>query len=84
MKPKKVGVYLFLILVVYAVALFYVVGLCGSLIGAAINYFKHGVWTFDGNDFLVSLRFALVYGLGGGTGVWIFSKIDEVKRKRKG
>ncbi|WLG52312.1 hypothetical protein [Pseudomonas sp. FP1742] len=83
MKPKKVGVYLFFILVIYAVALFYVVGLCGGLIGATINYLKHGVWIFGGNDFLVSLRFALVYGVWGGAGVWIFSKIEEVKRKRK-
>ncbi|WP_130907157.1 hypothetical protein [Pseudomonas sp. Sample_16] len=83
MKPKKVGLHLFLMLIVYATALFYVVGLCGSLIGAAINYYKSGAWTFDGDDFLVSLRFALVYGAWGGAGVWGLSKIEDVKKKRK-
>ncbi|UZE07766.1 hypothetical protein [Pseudomonas corrugata] len=83
MKPKKVGVYLLVVLILYAMVLFYVVGLSGSLFGALINYFKHGVWVFDENDLLVSLRFSLVYGVWGGVGVWVFSKIEDRKKKRK-
>ena len=84
MKPKSVGLYLFFILVVYSVLLFYLVGLCGGLIGAIINYLKRDVWVFNGEGFFVSLRFSLVYGVGAAIGVWVFSKIEEIKRKRKG
>lgn len=83
MKPKKVGFYLFFVLVVYAVMLFYVVGLCGGVIGATINYFKHGIWTFNGDDFLVSLKFALVYGVWGGQVFGFFQKLKRLRENEK-
>ncbi|EJZ58759.1 hypothetical protein I1A_003090 [Pseudomonas fluorescens R124] len=83
MTPIKVTFRLYPVLVLKALVFFYLVGLLGSLIGGVIIYCKHGVWDFSGEDLLVSLRFSLVYGFFGGSGIWIFAKMEEIKRRKK-
>ncbi|WLH37896.1 hypothetical protein PSH79_11550 [Pseudomonas sp. FP2196] len=83
MNSIKVTLRLYPVLVLRAVVFFYLVGLLGSLIGGVIIYCKHGVWDFSGDDLLISLRFSLVYGFFGGSGMWLFAKMEEIKRRKK-
>ncbi|WP_210558781.1 MULTISPECIES: hypothetical protein [unclassified Pseudomonas] len=83
MTPIKVKFRLYPVLVLKAAVFFYLVGLLGSLIGAVIIYCKLGVWGFSGEDLLISLRFSLIYGFFGGSGIWIFAKMEEIKRRKK-
>jgi hypothetical protein len=85
MKPKSVGVYLLVVLLVYFVVAFFVLGLIGNLIVSIIGFFKFEVWRFDGSNIRGALWVGLTYGVPVGVGIWVLSKIKEVKsRKHKG
>jgi hypothetical protein len=83
MKPKKVGVVLFVFLLFYCLLLFFVVAVVGNAMGIVFNYHKNGIWGFNVDAVLTSLKGVVVYGVFGAVGVWIFAKIDEYKRKQK-
>ncbi|WP_143492121.1 hypothetical protein [Pseudomonas sp. B28(2017)] len=83
MKPKTVGFNLFVLLALYSFSLFLVVGVCAVFFGASVNYFKHDVWTFSGEDITKILKMASIYGFFAAVGIWIKSKINERKKNKE-
>ncbi|ROM33104.1 hypothetical protein BK648_27745 [Pseudomonas poae] len=85
MKPKSVGFYLLVVLLVYFVVAFFVLGIIGNLIVSIIGFLKFEVWRFDGSNVRGALRVGLTCGVPMGVGIWALSKIKDVKsRKHKG
>ena len=83
MNPMKATFRLYLAVVSRAVVFFYLLGLLGNLIGALYIFGKDGVWYFQSDALFVALRFSLIYGFFTGSGLWIFAKMEEIKRRKK-
>lgn len=83
MKPKKVGIRLYFLLLFCCVLLFLIAGGCGMIIGAFAHYSKTGVWVFNGGFVLGVLKGAIIYGGVGATFLWVKAKMGEQKKNLK-
>lgn len=83
MKLERVGFFLMAVLLVYSVLFFLGVGVLGHLVGSIIGYYKFGYWVFGWEEIHKSILVGLSCGVPVALGIWVESKVAEVKKKRR-
>ncbi|HEK1688416.1 TPA: hypothetical protein SMR42_004817 [Pseudomonas putida] len=82
MKLERAGFFLMAVLLVYSVLLFFGVGMVGHLVGSIIGYYKFDFWVFGWKEIHKSILVGLSCGVPVALGIWVKSKVAEVKKKR--
>ncbi|MFV3316850.1 hypothetical protein [Pseudomonas sp. NY15374] len=81
-KLERVGFLLMVVLLVYSVLFFLGVGVLGHLVGSIIGYYKFDYWAFGWKEIHKSILVGLSCGVPVALGIWVESKVAEVKKKR--
>lgn len=56
----------------------------GELIVLVVGYFKFETWRFDYSNVEASLLIGASYGVPVAIGIWVLSKIKDIKNKKGG
>ncbi|WP_455864295.1 hypothetical protein [Pantoea agglomerans] len=76
---KKPTIQIFLLSILYGTVLFFLIGIIIRLI---INFIYLKNFSLDGHDVFKTGVMSLIAGVAGGSGSWIFAKIDERKNRK--
>lgn len=75
-KPKS-RFQAFILLLIYLIFLFFLVGVIAKFMGASINYYKAGVWQFGWSDISDLFPGTFAYAVPVGIGVWVLSWLKD-------
>lgn len=76
---KKPTILMLLLSILYGSTLFFLIGIILRLI---INFIYLKTLSLDGQDVFKTGVMSLIAGVAGGSGSWIFAKIDERKARK--
>ncbi|CAI1757055.1 Uncharacterised protein [Serratia proteamaculans] len=82
MKNKNVDFSMFLYLLFSCVLLIVGIAILASFIAPIIFFFRNGIFDYRLDTFIFSCKAGIGAGIPLGVGIWVFAKIEELKKKK--